>query len=112
MYCVMNALKFVWKNLELFFWVAAMVLLFFMEPSAGHFTLCPIKNLGFSFCPGCGIGHSIHYALHFNFSESFAHHPLGIFAIIIIFSRIIKLFSNLLNLKQYGYKTFNADTWG
>lgn len=111
MYCIVRAFGFIWKNLELCFWVSAIIFLFFLEPSAGHFTLCPINNLGFSFCPGCGLGHSIHYALRLNFSESFSHHPLGIIAIIIIFSRIIKLITNLFKSNHYGHKTFASDTW-
>jgi hypothetical protein len=79
------------KNFELIFWVSALVLLFTMVPSTEHFTLCPLANLGLSFCPGCGIGHSIHEAMWFDFSASFSSHPLGIFALIIILFRIIKL---------------------
>jgi len=78
-------------NLELIFWIAALVILFVIEPSQVHFTLCPISNLGFDFCPGCGLGHSIHYALRLNFQDSFMSHPLGIFAILIIIYRIFKL---------------------
>jgi len=110
MYCMVRAFGFIWKNLELSFWISAFILLFFLEPTAEHFTLCPISNLGFSFCPGCGLGHSIHYALWFNFSESFSHHPLGIIAVIIIFSRIIRLITNLLKSNHYGHKTLNSDT--
>jgi len=84
-------LEFIKKNFELIFWMAALVLLFTMVPATEHFTLCPLSNLGFSFCPGCGIGHSIHQAMWFNFSASFAAHPLGIFALIIILYRIISL---------------------
>lgn len=82
---------FVKKNLELFFWISALIYLFAMVPADSHFTLCPLSNLGFSFCPGCGIGHAIHYVMWFNFSASFAAHPLGIPAMIIIFYRIIDL---------------------
>jgi len=110
MYCLARVYRFIWANLELSFWVSAMIFLFFLEPAAGHFTLCPISNLGFNFCPGCGLGHSIHYALRLNIGESFSHHPLGIIAVVIIFSRIIKLVINLLKSNHYEHKTFTPDT--
>ena len=86
-----RVVEFIKKNFELLFWVTALVLLFTMVPSSSHFTLCPLANLGFSFCPGCGIGHAVHHAMWLRFTASFAAHPLGIFALIIILFRIIKL---------------------
>jgi len=88
---VRNILNFLWINLELIFWIAALVILYVIEATQVHFTLCPISNLGFDFCPGCGLGHSIHYALRLNFQDSYMSHPLGIFAILIIIYRIFKL---------------------
>lgn len=82
---------FLKENFELVFWISALVLLFVMVPSTSHFTLCPLANLGLSFCPGCGIGHAVHHAMWFRFSASVAAHPLGILALIIILFRIIKL---------------------
>ncbi|MEO5985100.1 MAG: DUF2752 domain-containing protein, partial [Ferruginibacter sp.] len=52
---------------------------------------CFFKWLGLRYCPGCGIGHAINAALHFQFENSFNAHPAGIFAIGIIFQRIIQL---------------------
>jgi len=79
-------------NLEAAVWILSLIfLLLFPIGSESHFTLCPLKNLGFSFCPGCGLGKSIHYLFIFDFESSFASHPLGIFALIIIVIRIISL---------------------
>ncbi len=94
--------QFVWSNFELSFWITALILLFVIEPSGEHFTLCPISNLGFNFCPGCGLGHSIHHAMWFDFGNSFASHPLGIAAFIIIVLRIFKLIFK--PIKQYNYE--------
>lgn len=93
---------FLWQNFELFFWIGALLSLFFMEPAGEHFSLCPLKNMGFEHCPGCGLGHSIHYALHLNPVESFSTHPLGIFGLIVIVLRIYKLIR--LNFKTYHYE--------
>ena len=91
-------------NIELIFWLGALIWLFLDNPLENHFTFCPIKNLGFSFCPGCGIGHSISFLLHGNLEQSFDSHPLGIFALIVIIHRIITLIKNTyqhLNIQNY-----------
>jgi hypothetical protein len=81
-------------NIELIFWIGGLLWLAFMNPSESHFTLCPIKNLGFSFCPGCGLGHSISFLFHGQIKESFHQHPLGIFALAVILWRVFKLIKN------------------
>lgn len=73
------------------FWVSSLIVLFFLPGGNSGISLCIFKYLGFTFCPGCGIGHSIHDALHFRITDSFHHHPLGIIAVFIIFNRIIQL---------------------
>jgi len=77
---------------ELIFWVLALASLALMDPLAeAHFSLCIFKWLGFSFCPGCGLGHSITWLFHGNVQESFKAHPMGIFALPVIVFRIFAL---------------------
>lgn len=78
------------------FWIAGLLVLFVMNPLEQHFTLCPLNNLGFDYCPGCGVGRSIHFAMRFDFTASFAAHPVGILALVVIVYRIIKLIINPL----------------
>jgi hypothetical protein len=52
-----------------------------MDPHGSGPSLCPLKWMGFSWCPGCGLGHSIHYLLHGDLAASWKSHPLGIFAL-------------------------------
>ena len=80
------------QKIELLFWMLGLGWLAFSNPVAHYFTFCPIKNLGFDFCPGCGLGHSISHIFHGNFKESWQSHPLGIFAIVLIIKRIVELF--------------------
>jgi hypothetical protein len=82
---------FLRKHFELLCWLAALTALFFMSENTSDHSLCFFSLVGFGDCPGCGLGHSIHYALHAKFSDSFHHHPLGIFAVIVIFIRIKQL---------------------
>lgn len=78
--------------LEALFWTAALIFLGFHDPTQeSQFTFCPLKNLGFNFCPGCGMGRSISYFLHGYPVVAFQIHPLGIPATFILAGRIVAL---------------------
>ncbi len=47
--------------------------------------------MGISWCPGCGLGHSIAFLLHGNIYNSLHAHWLGIPALLIILYRIANL---------------------
>ena len=80
------------KYFELLFWVAALVALAFTDPSGpAHFSLCPLKAMGITWCPGCGLGHSIAFFMHGDIRNSFHAHWLGIPAFFIILYRIYDL---------------------
>lgn len=77
---------------EALMWASGLIYLVFVNPySAQHFTLCPYKNLGIDFCPGCGLGKSISMFYHLDFIHSLQAHPLGIIAFFLISYRIISL---------------------
>jgi hypothetical protein len=77
------------KYSELTFWLGALIALGFSNPAASvHYTLCPLKLLGFTWCPGCGIGHAISWLLHGDIKNSFHAHWLGIPALLGIVYRI------------------------
>ena len=86
-------------NFELVIWLAALIVLAFINPTAHHLTLCPLSNMGFRYCPGCGLGRSISYLFRGDLSASFHMHPLGIFALGTIGYRIIQIIN-----KQYIHK--------
>jgi hypothetical protein len=87
------------KYFELLFWIAAMLSLAFTAPQAeSHFTLCPLKLMGITWCPGCGLGHAIIYLFHGDIRNSFHAHWLGIPAVLIIFHRIY-----ILGKDRLGY---------
>jgi hypothetical protein len=83
-------------HLELIFWTIVIIVLFFLPETPGP-SLCVFKAVGFDHCPGCGIGMSIHHALHLNLSQSWEDHPMGILAVLIIFMRIKQLMPNKKN---------------
>lgn len=86
--------------LEALIWVIALTVLAIMDPHEAHYSICPLSNMGFEFCPGCGLGTSISFLFRGDVRASFATHPLGIFAVIILSFRIIDLIRKYL--KTYG----------
>ncbi|MDP2208845.1 MAG: DUF2752 domain-containing protein [Bacteroidota bacterium] len=75
-------------------WFVALLWLGLSDPHANtNFSLCPLKNTGINDCPGCGLGRSVSYALHGEFSQSFHIHFLGIPTIIILTFRVCSLLS-------------------
>lgn len=94
----MKAFKKIYKlftnNLELIFWVSGFTYLSLFSPEHNHFSFCPLKQLGFSWCPGCGLGKSISMILRLDIIQSFKFHPLGAFAITIIILRIVQIIKN------------------
>lgn len=78
-------------RLELICWSAALLVLFFMAVDNNDQSLCIFRFIGLQSCPGCGLGHSIHYALHFQLSQSFHAHFFGLPAVLIILHRIKQL---------------------
>ncbi|MBK7630716.1 MAG: DUF2752 domain-containing protein [Ignavibacteriales bacterium] len=84
---------------EGFIWISTLLYLgFFVNPNAVHFTICPLSNLGFEHCPGCGLGNSIALIFRGQFSQSFDNHFLGIPALLIILHRIYTIM--FFNLKK------------
>jgi hypothetical protein len=80
------------RYFELVFWIAALVSLAFTDPAGpAHFSLCPLKAMGITWCPGCGLGHSISWLFRGDIRNSFHAHWLGIPALIIILYRIYTL---------------------
>lgn len=77
--------------IELVFWITALVLLATANPHEHHFSLCPLANLGFDWCPGCGLGRSISALFHGEFKDSLSFHWFGIPALMLIAYRIMIL---------------------
>lgn len=81
-------------NLEAYIWLFALIFLAFQDPGNIHFSLCPLKNAGWNFCPGCGLGRSVSFLFRGEISNSIQCHPLGVFAVAMIISRIVQVFRN------------------
>ena len=97
-----NIIKVVNDNLEAIMWSVALIYLMFINPyELNHFSFCLFNIIGIDFCPGCGIGRSISMIYHGDVLGSLKMHPLGIFALTMIFYRIISLLQRkTLNLNR------------
>lgn len=102
-----------YKYAEPIIWTVVLFMLFFWTPADNEPSLCLFRFAGFQYCPGCGIGHSIHYALHLNFSEAWQHHFAGIPATIVM---LFKIFSFLIpsnnKITKNGFTTIPHDASG
>ena len=86
--------------LEALVWLGGLVVLAAVDAGSIHYTCCPLKNAGWDFCPGCGLGKSISLLFHGFLQQSLQTHPLGIFGVVILSSRIIELMKRYC--QQYG----------
>ncbi|MCU0356491.1 MAG: DUF2752 domain-containing protein [Cyclobacteriaceae bacterium] len=78
-----------------------MLALALIDPLTGnHVAVCPLALSGLDFCPGCGLGRSVSHLLHGQWRESWAMHPLGIPAFLILTYRIYSL--TLTHIRLYG----------
>lgn len=100
----MNRLKR-YFSLELYFWIIALLSLYFITPSVSDFSFCVFNHLGISWCPGCGIGRSISYLLHGEILKSIETHKLGTIALAVIVYRIAQLIFHLYKTNQNHVKS-------
>ncbi len=92
---------------EAYIWLIALLGLALLNPENSHWTLCPLANMGFDFCPGCGLGRSVSHILHGEWIESWNAHPLGFLAVIILVHRIFRLLSTNKSLTTTTYGKSN-----
>jgi hypothetical protein len=99
-----KSIKFIRKNFELFFWAAAIIALAAADPSVEpQYPLCPLKLMGITWCPGCGIGHAISWLIHGDLVKSFHAHWLGVPALILIVYRIYILAKALFRKSEQSF---------
>lgn len=88
---------------EAVLWLFALLYLAVSNPFIeSAFTLCPLKNLGFQYCPGCGLGRSVSFLLHGELAQSLQSHILGIPATMILLFRAFSLLSQKLTSEDFS----------
>jgi hypothetical protein len=91
-------IRLLWQKKEAIIWLSALIFLAVSNPSGHHYSLCPLDNLGFSFCPGCGLGRSVTYLFRTDIESSVLSHPLGIPAVILLIYRSVKILTGQNNV--------------
>ena len=80
------------KYFEATVFAIGLFLLALMDPAVSNGpSLCLFDQLGFTFCPGDGLGHSISYTFRGDIFSAMESNVLGPFAILILSTRIIYL---------------------
>lgn len=88
------------KYFEVLVFSAGLILLALMDPETVNGpSFCLFEQLGITFCPGEGLGHSISYAFRGDFYSALEYNVLGPFTIIILVGRIIQI---LFNNQQFS----------
>lgn len=95
-------------GIEPIVWIVAFIFLAVHNPyTQSEFSFCPLRNLGFHYCPGCGLGRSISFLLHGDPIASFHTHILGIPATVILFYRTLTLSANAVKRNKTMQLTSN-----
>ena len=90
--------------IEALVWSAGLLILVLYNPHHGeHMSMCIFNNVGFNYCPGCGLGRSVSYFLHGDVTMSFSAHPAGIPAVIILLFRIYKSTKDYIKRLKLNY---------
>lgn len=77
---------------EAVIWTVGLLAMAAADPTAPPLLdLCLFDALGVSFCPGCGLGHSIAWLARGDLAASFQAHPLGLPAVGLVGYRIVDL---------------------
>ncbi|MFA3782193.1 DUF2752 domain-containing protein [Melioribacteraceae bacterium 4301-Me] len=94
---------------EAVLWLVGLIYLLLINPyQEQHFTLCPFRNIGITFCPGCGLGKAISFFYHGDVINSIRTHPFGIIAFFLISFRVIKLIFRTKNNLQLNTEENNG----
>jgi hypothetical protein len=104
---VLRCRPFIDAGPEPWIWTAALIWLGCTDPGSSHFTLCPLANLGVPWCPGCGLGHAVGYALRGELARSLHEHLLGIPAVFVLTARVASQFINSWRYPQHHSLTIN-----
>lgn len=99
---IRRGLGYIWTAREAAAWIVGLFLLALMNPGNEHGSLCPLAATGITWCPGCGLGHSIAWLFRGDVVRSVQAHWLGIPALVIIGYRILQIIRNTNKHYHHG----------
>ncbi len=89
-------MKFINRHSEWMVFLTGLILIATMNPYVEGTSLCLFEALGFTFCPGEGLGHSIAFLFRGEFSASLEANLMGPVVVIGLSTRIITIWKNLV----------------
>jgi len=96
--------------MEWIFWLGALVMMAMMDPTVQGTSLCLFEAVGFPFCPGHGLAHSIAFTFRGQWMQALHAHPLGPVAILILVGRIFRLWGKAIRQTNLNQLT-QAQPW-
>ena len=78
-------------HIEWVVFLGGLLLMATMDPATEGHSLCLFEALGFHFCPGEGLGHSIAYLFRGEFRMAIQANFMGPIAVVVLGARIISL---------------------
>lgn len=89
-------MKFINRHSEWMVFLTGLILMATMNPYVEGTSLCLFEALGFTFCPGDGLGHSIAFLFRGEFSSSLEANLMGPAVVVGLGARIISIWKNLV----------------
>lgn len=89
-------MKVINRHLEWVVLLTGLVLMAFLNPYSTETSWCLIDLLGFSYCPGAGLGHSIAFLFRGEIINSLEANLMGPIAVVVLSLRVINIWKNLI----------------
>ncbi len=93
-------MRFIHKHIEWSVFLLGLLLLGSMDVSNSNHSLCFFEWVGFKYCLGEGLGHSIAYFFQGDFKSSFQANIMGPFAVLVLSFRIVSIWIKLYTLHK------------
>lgn len=100
-------MKLINKHFEWMVFLVGLILLANLDPDSTKESWCLIDAIGFTYCPGEGLGHSISYFFRGDLFNALKMHLMGPIAVVVMGLRIgsiwYKLIKEKLDLAENNY---------
>lgn len=93
-------MKFINRHSEWMVFLVGLTLMATMNPYSEGTSLCLLEALGFKYCPGDGLGHSIAFLFRGEFSASLEANLMGPAVVVGLSSRILSIWKDLLQKQK------------
>ena len=89
-------MRFIHQHSEWMVFLVGLILLAGMNPYVDGTSFCLLDILGFAYCPGEGLGHSIAFLFRGELAMSLEANLMGVVVVVGLSVRIISIWKNLI----------------